>query len=149
MHFGHLFTPTGYDNMPNFSKEWKEYVLELFSKTIAKLNSTKSYSITEHRYRLYQTLELFKDEFNLEQIFSDYTSDIFKALVDDEKLSEDYVSMLIDNEKHSLVAEAVTETIKYFGFIEYYFTEKYDTTTLNSIILNKKIELNKKIDFYL
>ena len=46
--------------------------------------------------------------------------------------------MLLDNEKSTLVAEAVTETIKYFGFIEYYLTEKYDSTTLNNIILKKE-----------
>ena len=141
MYIGKLFTPTGYDKMPNFSKEWKDYILDMFGKSIAKLKSTKPYSITEHRHRLYQTMDLFQDEFNLEKVFSDYTSDIFKALIDNPRLDDDYLNMLINDKKGTLVAEAVTETLKYFGFMECYLPEKYDTATLNKIIENKKTDL--------
>lgn len=49
MYIGRLFTPTGYDNMPNFSKDWQRHVLDLFSEVTTRLNSHQVYTITEHR----------------------------------------------------------------------------------------------------
>ena len=86
-------------------------------------------------------MDLFQDEFNLEQVFSDYTSDIFKALIDNPRLDDDYLNMLINDKKGTLVAEAVTETLKYFGFMECHFPEKYDTATINKIIESKKTDI--------
>ena len=73
MYYGNLFIKTGYDNIPDFSKEWKQYILGLFEKVIEKLNSPQAYTISEQRNRLYKALELFKDDFELNKTFNNYT----------------------------------------------------------------------------
>lgn len=145
MYIGRLFTPTGYDNMPNFSKDWQRHVLDLFSKVTTRLNSHQVYTITEHRGRLYKALDLFQDEYKLEQVFIDYTGDIFKALTTSDfgelKMKDEYLQMLVRNEKSDLVNEAVSETLKYLGFMEPYYPEKYHQEDIRKIILDKRLEL--------
>lgn len=145
MHFGHLFTPTGYDNMPNFSKNWQRHVLDLFSEVITRLNSAQVYTLNEHKSRLYKALDLFQDEYKLEQVFMDYTGDIFKALTSSDfgelRMKDEYLQMLVRNEKSDLVSEAISETLKYLGFIEPYYPEKYHHEDIRNIIINKKDDL--------
>ena len=146
MYIGNLFTVTGYDDKPNFSKDWQRYVLDLFSKVTTRLNSHQVYTITEHRGRLYKALDLFQDEYKLEQAFIDYTGDIFKALTTSDlgelKMKDEYLQMLVRNEKSDLVNEAISETLKYLGFMEPYYPEKYHHEDIHNIIVNKKIELD-------
>lgn len=146
MYIGRLFTSTGYNNKPNFSEDWQRYVLELFSKVTTRLNSPQTYTITEHRNRLYKALDLFKDEYELEKVFMDYTGDIFKALTTSDlgelKIKDEYLQMLVRNEKSDLVNEAISETLKYLGFMEPYYPEKYHHEDIRNIIVNKKIELD-------
>ena len=145
MYIGRLFTPTGYDNMPSFSKDWQRHVLDLFSEVITRLNSHQVYTITEHRGRLYKTLDLFQDEYKLEQVFMDYTGDIFKALTTSDlgelKMKDEYLQMLVRNETSDLVNEAISETLKYLGFMEPYYPEKYHHEDIRKIILDKRLEL--------
>ena len=98
MYYGNLFIKTGYDNIPDFSKEWKQYVFGLFKKVIEKLNSPQAYTISEQRNRLYKALELFKDDFELNKTFTDYTGDVFKAIATNQafnpELKEDQVKMI-------------------------------------------------------
>lgn len=145
MYIGKLFTPTGYDKMPNFSKDWQRHVLELFNEVTTRLNSAQVYTITEHRGRLYKALDLFQDEYKLEQVFMDYTGDIFKALTTSDlgelKTKDEYLQMLVRNEKSDLVNEAISETLKYLGFMEHYYPEKYHNEDIRNIIVNKKDDL--------
>lgn len=146
MYSENLFIKTGYDNSPDFSKEWKQYVLQLFEKVVEKLNSPQAYTINEQRNRLYKALELFKDDFELNKTFTDYTGDVFKSISTNQafnpELKEDYVKMLIRNEKSEIVIEAVYETLKYFGIMECYYPEEYNTQEMLNLIHNKRIDLN-------
>lgn len=146
MYIGNLFTVTGYDDKPTFSKDWQRHVLDLFSEVTTRLNSHQVYTITEHRGRLYKALDLFKDEYKLEQVFMNYTGDIFKALTTSDlgelKMKDEYLRMLVRNEKCDLVNEAISETLKYLGFMEPYYPEKYHHEDIRNIIVNKKIDLN-------
>lgn len=146
MYIGNPFTATGYDDKPNFSKEWQLHVLDLFSEVIARLNSAQVYTLNEHKSRLYKALDLFQDEYKLEQVFMDYTGDIFKTLTSSDlgelKIKDEYLQRLVRNEKSDLVNEAISETLKYLGFMEIYFPEKYHQEDIRNIIVNKKIELN-------
>ena len=145
MYIGNPFTPTGYDNKPNFSKDWQRHVLELFSEVTTKLNSAQVYTLNEHKSRLYKALDLFKDEYKLEQVFMDYTGDIFKALTTSDfgelKIKDEYLQMLVRNEKSDLVNEAISETLKYLGFMETYYLEKYHNEDIRKIVLDKRLEL--------
>lgn len=146
MYIGNPFTPTGYDNMPTFSKDWQRHVLDLFSEVTTKLNSAQVYTISEHKSRLYKALDLFKDEYKLEQIFMDYTGDIFKTLTTNNlgelRIKDEYLKMLVHNEKSDLVNEAISETLKYLDFMETYYPEKYHYEDIRNIIVNKKINLD-------
>jgi hypothetical protein len=146
MYIGNPFTTTGYDNMPTFSKDWQRHVLDLFSEVTTKLNSAQVYTLNEHKSRLYKALDLFKDEYKLEQIFMDFTGDIFKTLTTNNlgelRMKEEYLEMLIRNEKSDLVNEAISETLKYLDFMETYYPEKYHHEDIRNIIVNKKINLD-------
>lgn len=146
MYIGNPFTPTGYDNKPNFSKDWQRHVLDLFSEVTTKLNSAQVYTLNEHKSRLYKALDLFKDEYKLEQIFMDYTGDIFKTLTTNNlgelRIKDEYLKMLVHNEKSDLVNEAISETLKYLDFMETYYPEKYHNEDIRNIIINKKIDLD-------
>lgn len=145
MYYGNLFIKTGYDDKPNFSKDWQRHVLDLFSEVTTRLNSHQVYTITEHRGRLYKALDLFQDEYKLEQVFMDYTGDIFKALTTSDlgelKMKDEYLQMLVRNEKNDLVNEAISETLKYLEFMEPYYPEKYHHEDIRKIILDKSLEL--------
>lgn len=145
MYIGNLFTVTGYDDKPSFSKEWQQHVLDLFSEVTTRLNSHQVYTVTEHRGRLYKALDLFQDEYKLEQVFIDYTGDIFKALTTSDlgelKMKDEYLQMMVRNKKCDLVNEAILETLKYLDFLEPYYPEKYDAGNIKNIIVNKKIDL--------
>lgn len=145
MYIGNPFTPTGYDNMPTFSKNWQRHVLNLFSEVTTKLNSAQVYTINEHKSRLYKALDLFKDEYKLEQVFMDYTGDIFKALTNSDlgelKMKDEYLKMLVRNEKSDLVNEAISETLKYLDFMENHYPEKYHNEDIRKIVLDKSLEL--------
>ena len=146
MYYENLFIKTGYDNIPDFSKEQKQYVLGLFEKVIEKLNSPQAYTISEQRNRLYKALELFKDDFELNKTFTDYTGDVFKAIATNQafnpELKEDHVKMLIRNKKSEILIEAVCETLKYFRIMECYYPEEYNTQEMLNLIRNKRIDLN-------
>lgn len=57
-------------------------------------------------------------------------------------MKDEYLQMLVRNEKSDLVNEAISETLKYLGFIETYYPEKYHQEDIRNIIVNKKIELD-------